>query len=233
MKVELNYLDHIAVVSVKNENEHIQKHWIKGQFYETQRNGMLNYIYQNEPKGGKYIDIGASIGNHSVFFLAIMGASELHSFEPHKECFAELEQNIYSNLNFGQKAFAENVAIGREESNCLMLSHSEDNVGMMQVEETDFNDERTTPIFPLDHYYNETKGYDCIKIDVEHYNEQLLIGAERTLTDGSGTVYIEAESKEELATVDHYMNKYGYYRIQNIVLNHTPTYIYTTLFETE
>ena len=52
---------------VRNPQEHIQKNWMVGNFYETQRNGLLNHIANNEDHGGKYFDIGASIGNHSVF----------------------------------------------------------------------------------------------------------------------------------------------------------------------
>ena len=221
MKKELKYLDNTATVEIRNADEHIQKHWVLGQFYETQRNGMLNYIYANEPKGGKFIDIGASIGNHSIFFHKIMEASVVISFEPHPDSFDHLRENIKANNP--NASILLNVALGEKNGHCIMNAHSSDNVGMMQVQESAQGE---ILIQPLDNYFEDVQGYDVIKIDVEHYNEELLKGAERTLTEGTGTVYIEAESPEELILVDKYMTEYNYKRVEGIVLNHTPTYIY-------
>jgi len=206
---------------VKNDKEHMQKHWTHGNFYEVQRNGLLSYIYATEKKGGKIIDIGASIGNHSLFFAAVMQAEELHSIEPHPDSYNHLCENMKSNnLTLAGRIY--HMALGEKPGLCFMQSESETNVGMMQVKE---NAEGNVHIMTID---SRTffEGYDIIKIDVEHYNEQLLKGAKETFTRGKGNIYIEAETPEVLAVTDKYMNEYGYQRVPDLVLNHTPTYKY-------
>jgi len=207
-------------VEVRNENEHIQKYWMNGNFYETQRNGLLNHIGANEKKRGKFFDIGASIGNHSCYFAIVMEASELHSFEPCPDSHDHLVHNL--GLNLSQNWIVHNVALGEGDGKCSMESVSEKNIGMKQVRESDDGKINIRAIDDMDVFI----GYDVIKIDVEHYNEELLKGAAKTFTAGKGNIYIEAESEDERILVDFYMMKYGYKRVQGIVFNHTPTYKY-------
>jgi len=216
----LIYKDTKTQVVIKDEAEHIQKHWIGGRFYETQRNGLLNHIYQTELKGGKYIDIGASVGNHSLFFANVM-KGEVISFEPQADSFYHLQENMELN-SFLNPLYR--VALGLREGFVNMTKHSDTNVGMYQVNENDNGD---TILCPLDNFADIVKGYDVIKIDVEHYNKELLTGAKNVLTRGSGLVYIEAETPDVLKVTDRIMAEYDYERMANLVLNHTPTYLYT------
>lgn len=211
---ELKYLDHSVHVAVANPNEHIQKHWMLGSFYEVNRNGMLNHIYQNQ-KPGKWFDIGASIGNHTLFF-AMMGA-KVHSFEPFIQSFNHLEGNIALN-EFDVKTY--NIALGDRIGFCSMQSVSTTNCGMNQVKEGD--DTEIVTIDSMECF----DGYDMIKIDVEHFNKELISGGMRTFTKGKGDIYIEAESPAERDEVDLLLGKCGYKRVPNLVFNHTPTYLY-------
>lgn len=217
MKKELNFLEKKAFVKVKDENDHIQKKWAMGNYYEVHRNGLLNYIFATEKKGGKFVDIGASIGNHTIFFHAVMEARSVHSFEPYSKSFKHLTENVKLN-KFETRLH--NVALGDHFGKCSMTSASETNVGMMQVVEGNDVD-----LVTLDSVEG-IDDFDVMKIDVEHYNEQLLRGAKRTLTKAQGNVYIEAETDEVLKLTDSIMREYGYEREKGICLNHTPTYKY-------
>ena len=218
MIVDLNYLATSTKAVIKNPNDHIQKKWSIGNYYEAQRNGMLNFIFATENKGGKFIDIGASVGNHTLFFASVMNALEVHSFEPLISSFEHLQENV--DLNGFETVVCHNVAIGEKEGTCRMETISEDNIGMTEIREG-----TETRIVSLDQL-DFIEGYDVIKIDVEHYNEELLKGAKKTFTAGTGSIYIECESIEELLLTDGYMIEYGYQRVQGVVLNHTPTYKY-------
>ena len=216
MKKIIKFLGKEFYVSIDNPKEHIQKHWLGGMFYEASRIGMLGYINANDKGARKIIDIGASIGNHSIFFAGVLGA-EVHAIEPNKKSFEHLEYNI--NLN-KLNVVCHNIAIGAKVGRCSMETISEDNIGMTEVRKGDDVD-----IKPIDGL-KFIEGYDLIKIDVEHYNEQVLIGAKETFTKGNGVIYIESESQEELVVTDGYMKEYGYKRVPNLVLNHTATYKY-------
>lgn len=227
MKVKVTYDGKEAEFIIKNENEHIQKHWLSGMFYETQRNGLLNVIYARHKDAKLIVDIGASIGNHTIFFSKIMGA-EVVAFEPYRPSYDHLEENILLNFDGGKRIELINVALGKESYMGFVEKAEDSQIGMCQVKELGEEENTDNPvrIRPLDDFYDKAVNFDVMKIDVEHYNEKLLKGAERVLTDGKGDVYIEAETEEVLNVTDHYMTKYGYIREPGIVLNHTPTYIY-------
>ena len=57
---------------VKDKNEHIQKHWVAGNYYEASKIGLLSYLKRGGYKG-RALDIGASIGNHTVYFANELG----------------------------------------------------------------------------------------------------------------------------------------------------------------
>lgn len=220
MQKTLHYDGTETKVLVMNENEHIQKCWMLNRFYEAQRNGLLNIVYNREKKGGKFIDIGASIGNHTLFFANVMKGKVI-SFEPQINSFLHLCKNIeLNNLEVTPHC----VALGERMGFVDMVCHSPNNVGMYQVEET--LDGGNARLITLDHYADEVAGYDVMKIDVEHYNKQLLTGARKVLTNGRGNVYIEAETPEVLSVTDTIMGGYNYHRVPDLVMNHTPTYLY-------
>ena len=175
---------------------------------------MLNHIYLNQ-KPGKWFDIGASIGNHTLFF-AMMGA-KVYSFEPFKESFDHLENNVFQN-GFDCKLF--NLALGDHIGFCSMKPMSATNCGMNQVIKG--NEVDIVTIDSMECFDN----YDMIKIDVEHFNRELITGAMRTFTKGKGDIYIEAESTAERDEVDTLLGKCGYKRVPDLVFNHTPTYLY-------
>src|SRR3989304_890946 len=158
---KLTYQDKSVEVIIRNPNEHIQKHWMLGSFYEVNRNGMLNHIAQFQ-KPGKWFDIGQ----------------------------------------------------------CSMKPMSTANCGMNQVVEG--NDVEMVTIDSMECF----DGYDMIKIDVEHFNKELIMGAKRTFTKGKGDIYIEAETTAERDEVDAMLGECGYKRVPDLVFNWTPTYLY-------
>lgn len=211
----VKYNDISARVVIKNPQEHLQKCWVRGVFYESHSGGMLNEVYKREKKGGKYVDIGASIGNHTLFFGKVM-KGEVVSFEPQPASYTHLIENAKLN---GLNIKAYNVALGDQQGMIKMVCKAENNVGMYEVGEGS-----ETPLHTLDMYADAVKGYDVMKIDVENYNRQLLTGAREVLMAGTGSVYIEADGC--LNQTDEIMKEYEYVRIEGLVMNHTPTYLY-------
>lgn len=219
MIVDVKYPSATVKAIIKDDKEHIQKHWVLGSFYEAKGGGLLNYLYKHVDTGGKWIDIGASIGNHTMFFDAVMMADEIVSFEPLKSSFNHLKENV--ELNKIKNISIVNCALGAVDGYCTMETVNPQQIGMTQVRDGD--DVRLKRIDDL----NLFDGYDVIKIDVEHYNKELLEGAKETFTKGKGLIFIEAESNEEREEVDSIMITYGYKRKPNLKFNSTPTYLYT------
>jgi len=206
---------------VKDPKEHQQKYWMNGMFYEGHGKGLLAYLgrHKGKYKGRFCIDIGASIGNHSLYFAKVMGCPII-AIEPVKESYDHLRENLKLNEIF---AITFNVALGAEEGMVDMVNASKNkyNAGMYQVRPGD-----TVQMKRLDDIVTRTQA-GLIKIDVEHYNEPVLKGMRDFLVfQRDCDVFIECEDPDTLKITDRIMNKYGYHRIKHFKVNHTPTYLW-------
>jgi len=215
---KLSYAGKSVIAVVKDATEHQQKCWMAGNFYETQRNGLLNHIYKNH-RNCQFLDIGASIGNHSLFFAGVCGATGVISVEPYPPSFQHLEQNIAVN-SFGSIISPLNVAVGDKESTVKVGLYGKGNVGMVAIGETGIEVPYTTVDWLI-----ESSGFplpQVVKIDVEHHNLPVLMGMRRLLKTGP-VIYIEAESQPQFLEVHSFFKEHGY-RFTGAKFNHTPTY---------
>jgi FkbM family methyltransferase len=220
---------HQCRVLIKNVVERIQAKWSAGIFYETQRHGMLNVVYRRF-QGGTFIDIGACIGNHSLFFALCCNADRVLAFEPVKEIFDHLEENI--RLNRLENVRAKNIALGNRagEAGMIFSTVPPERGGMMinKVDESGTGVRLDT----LDRVLAEEKvaAVTCIKIDVEGYNLPVLHGARQTILTHHPAIFCECETDEAFREVDAFLSALGY-RVWAVegkpfVMNHTPTYLW-------
>lgn len=206
-----------AKLLVKDPKEQTQSHWANGNFYEAQRNGLLSFI-NKKGYSGRCLDIGASIGNHTIYFAAILGC-DVVAIEPHPFSFTHLKQNCkLNNLDVE----LHNIALGSKRRRVSMENKSKNrhHIGMMQVVAGDDVE--------MDLLDNVVSGqFDFIKIDVEHFNVPLLKGAEKTLRAQKNChVFIECETARMKADTNKIMTEYGY-TLTDVKVNHTPTYLWT------
>ena len=220
---------HRAKVIVKNPREKIQNRWANGIFYETQRHGMLNTVYKKF-QGGTFIDIGAAIGNHSLFFYYCCGAERVFAFEPVQAIYQHLVENI--SLNHADRIRAWNLALGEKtgEVGMTLSTKPPEQGGMLmsRVDETGTG----VDMARLDDILQAegVEKVDCIKIDVENYNLPVLRGARETLARFHPAVFCECETTPQFEEVDRFLSGLGY-QVWTVdgkpfVLNHTPTYLW-------
>lgn len=76
------------------ENDPVQQKHRKGKFYETVQ---LNALAALFPKGGTFVDIGAHVGNHSLFAALFMDAGTIIPIEPNPAAYRLLVQNMLVN----------------------------------------------------------------------------------------------------------------------------------------
>ncbi len=79
---------------VNMENDPIQRKHRAGEFYEQQELSVLSAIF---PTGGTFVDIGANIGNHSLFAALHLKATKVIPFEPNPLAYELLIQNVLVN----------------------------------------------------------------------------------------------------------------------------------------
>jgi FkbM family methyltransferase len=149
-----------------------------GKFYEEVA---LKHI-RKYVKAQRVVDIGANIGNHSLFFNKIMGA-EVYAFEPHPKNFKYLKINC-------PDVTAYQIALGEENKKVGLINPLND-MGNIKVTEGDETDMRT-----LDSY--NFKDIDLIKIDTEGYETNILKGGIKTISKNRPVIYAEHLSLDEL-----------------------------------
>jgi len=218
-----------VVVEIRDPEEHIQKHWLAGCFYESRGGGLLPYIRHLNALAGPFrvcYDIGASIGNHTLFMSQILGANYVLAIEPYLPSYDHLVSNLAHNHVSKDRVWTLNMALSDEQvwgDAELYGQESGNNVGMVHFTKSQFG----SPVY-CDTLDTMVSKYGCplpdyVKIDVEHMEEQVVAGMLNTIRACSPILSIELERGTEV--MDSILSPLGYRR-DPVVLNHTPTYVY-------
>ena len=191
---------HDYIINFKNSNikfylpyynkDFIQKHIAQTQnFYEldflehicTIKNGIVNKAIHN----GLVLDIGANIGNHTIFFLT-KKARKIFSFEPVKDTFDILKRNIEIN-NFQSSVNLFNAGVGQKKGKAILKYYNSKNTGMSQV---CLDQNGNIPIISIDEL-NIEEQINFIKIDVEGYEADVIKGMTKTIKQNKPLIMIE------------------------------------------
>jgi protein O-GlcNAc transferase len=195
-------------------------------FYERD---LLEYMYLMTKHCNKSntvaIDVGANIGNHSIFMRSFL-ANHLIAIEPNTKILPILHRNLAHNIdNFSisECALGESAGTGK----IIMPMESTGNIGMAKVV-MDGND-GTLEITTLDSIVekwekeqNVPAQVSIIKIDVEGMELAVLKGAEKTIRNNKPHIFVEAESAQELSELNNYLQPFGYKKLSR--LSKTPVY---------
>ena len=174
---------------------------LQHRFYEER---FLRYI-RSLGLAGTYVDVGAFVGTHTVFFGVICGAARVHSFEPRPPVHARLEANI-----------ALNELTGRVVTHRIALTDRTFDVTL------DFGDGvHVVPGRRLDDVVREKVA--VVKIDVEGMEPSVLRGARRMLRRSRPVVFAEANTGEHYAALVETMRVLKYAPTGR-VFNTSPTY---------
>lgn len=185
-----------------------------GLFYE---NEMLDYI-RNMSISGTYLDIGAYIGTHSIFFSELCEqCNNVLAYEPVKANFNVLRLNTTKYPKI--KIF--NVAVG-ERNTCCHMKLVKENRGMSFVSETNIGKTRMITIDSQLLDYKNKIG--LIKIDVEGYEFEVLKGAINTIDKHRPHLFVEIIG--DTSKIESFLHPFNYKIIQ--CFNNTPTYLFSS-----
>ena len=145
-------------------------------------------------------DIGANIGNHSVFFAAnTQKNAHVYSFEPVPDNFSLLQKNISDNA-LQEKVSLYQFALGEESGFANMQFESEGNMGTTSISDTGDIDVEVKILDSL----NLPKP-DFVKIDVEGSELSVLRGMQQLLKESEPILWIEVDlstAKDTLAFLE-------------------------------
>ena len=152
------------------------------------------------------LDIGANIGNHSLYFALEAGARKVVSFEPVPFTFDILARNMEVNGLEGRVEIY-NCGIGAKESHAATKSIITGNIGSTRLE---LEDAGGIVVQPLD-AFDLPEDIALVKIDVEGMEEQVIHGAHALLQAQHPFIMMEIhpENREKMWEL---MDSIGYQR---------------------
>lgn len=176
---------------IVNEDDAIQKHHGRGQFYEPDE---LKIIARHVKPGMVMADIGTNVGNHTIFALQHLKVRHVYAFEPNPDAYNILYTNIGLN-NLGRRFT--HFPVGLSDSNFMAsLARRPNNLGGTRLIQE-----------PSEEMIQVSKGdvflsgleIDFMKIDVEGLDINVLNGLEQTISSNRPIIFIEIEDRNETA----------------------------------
>jgi FkbM family methyltransferase len=194
-----------------NPGDHIPcDHWEHGRFYEYDALSFLQ-LYLPHPKINKkgiILDIGANVGNHTVFWAA--QGHTVVPFEPNPRANTLLRRNIESN-NLSTRVLLEisHYGVSDQRSRIDVVDDMKQNLGGAHIvfSKDDSKSDKIECV-PLDSL-KFGKRVDFVKIDVEGHEENVLRGAKKTIADNRPLIYCEA-TNETRKTVEKILKGLSY-----------------------
>lgn len=179
-------IDKDVVINLHDPGEALSDHIDRERdFFERE---ILDYIRMVYPVQKTILDVGANIGNHTLYFAKYLKHDAIVAFEPIPANFKLLSQNT-AGL---QRVFLRREAVG--DSNIdVMLRENLSNMGACEVDPEGSimaHQVRLSDIF--------VPEVSLIKIDVEWYEPQVLEGATTLLEEDRPLILIE-DAKQEYA----------------------------------
>jgi FkbM family methyltransferase len=156
-------------------------------FFEIQ---FLDFILKNYPDQKEIMDIGANIGNHSLFFANFLNCTKVHSFEPFPQNVSVLKKNM-SNAIVDHEIY--DIALSSKAGEMTLYNSQSDNYGGFSLHNygkgisymvQPYIKVRTLDSFNLD-------NISMIKIDVENHENEVLDGARATIKRTRPIIFIE------------------------------------------
>ncbi len=192
----------------------------KKNFYE---HDLLFHLYTViNPKNSTIIDIGANIGNHSIYFGKYL-CDKIIAIEPSQMHSDILRKNLSNNLSEYQYEILQ-IAVGNEEGYANLVFPSDINLGAAKIDSTSSNsslNSEKVPIKKLDNVINDL-NISMLKIDVEGFEIDVLRGAENLIKNNLPHIIVEAHDDEHLNKIKKFLNKYEYTILGRFC--YTPTY---------
>jgi FkbM family methyltransferase len=164
------------------------------------------------------IDIGANTGLYSLFVKAINAKCNIHAFEPSKNTFKELKENILLNRF---DIYANNFALSNKNGFSTFYDTLENHQysaslsPMMLKEDTSYIyeiNEYMVEVMTLDYYVEKMniKIIDVIKIDVELHEPEVFEGMVNTLSRFKPFILFEVLINEIGAKLRAFLMKLDY-----------------------
>ena len=162
-------LDNISYkILIDPTNGHVDNYIYLNNFYEK---NILLLIKKILRKKDVFVDVGANIGQHSIFAAKVVGLKgEVHSFEPIKKLQEQIKKSINANKLKNMTLHPYACGNTTKEQTINILPH---NIGGSSLKKNKSEQKEKIKIIPLD---TKITNANLVKIDVEGYEYNVLLG---------------------------------------------------------
>lgn len=166
----------------------------------------INEAVQHVKKFDCAIDVGGNIGLHTVRFALLF--KKVHSFEPTTINFECLKKNtesldtvILHQMGLGAAPSTVTIQLPADANNCGNFSIVD------FADNTEQTVDETIEIRTLDSF---ELAPDLIKIDVQGFDYNVLVGATKTIESHHPVIVIESETKKSRNIIGEFLTQHGY-----------------------
>lgn len=184
-----------------------------GQFQERV---ILEWI-QKQGLKGTYIDVGAHIGNHSLFFAAFCRSDTVFVVEGHPVIFELCKGNLERNLSMNEKAklrFVDRAAWSDSGKHVDFAPIPKNNAGHTHVVNSGGRSNEKAEVrvetVKLDDLRLDKWPVVVLKIDVEDTEKQVIQGGLGLIKEYKPLIVIERHDKKQLDETMSQLRIFGY-----------------------
>jgi len=187
--IKTTHRGHDFSIFISPQNGFIDKHIYLYGIYEPH---ILDLIAKYLKEGGVFIDIGANIGQHSLFAGSIVGNSgKVYSFEPIPYIYNQLLDSVKIN-HFENIITAHNTALGEKDGTETLYVETNNVGGSSIVGHHGIENKKISiTIKKVDDILANVERINMIKIDVEGYEYEVLSGMQKTLARCNPIIILE------------------------------------------
>lgn len=186
----------------------VQRQIRNGQFYEQEE---LSLIREHLKQGATFVDVGANVGNHSLYVAAFLNPARIIPFEPNPPAYKLLLANVVMN-GFSDLFDLSHIGLGLSDSKAggFVMTPRDQNLGKAAMTPGNGSIETITGDSVL-----SIEKPDFIKIDVEGMEMQVLNGLEKTIDRTAPMMLIEVDQRN-FAAFDEWLDHHDYEVIESI-----------------
>jgi len=168
------------------------------------------------------LDVGANIGNHSLYLANVVGC-RVKSFEPNSTLTDALEQSAKLG-GIQDRLEVNNIGVGREPGRGQFAVLNPTNLGSQSISvDSEVGDFRIDTLDLL----GIAEKVTAIKVDVEGMEIDVLLGGEALIMRDKPVLFIECQDEESFDPIADWMAGHGY--VYQATYNATPTHQFSYL----
>lgn len=190
--------DQPLLMFVENDIDVLQQQHRRGDLYEPEELEMIASAW----RGGTFLDVGANVGNHTLYAAIALGATKVIAVEPVESAARILELNLALN-RLAERVDVHRVGLSDRPGQAVARMQS-NNLGASRLTEG----QGDVLLVTGDQLVGDCR-VDFVKIDTEGFEKRVLSGLVGTLARDAPALFVEVEN-DHVEWFESFCRDHGY-----------------------